>query len=185
MENLKKANELLEDEMHLLRKRINKLKSTETLQKKKNKRLVQKVRYYRSLLNCVHDDIMVIDRDYKITDVNKAFLVTCGHKREEVIGRFCYKISHGLDKPCNQHGEDCPLVKVFKTGRVHSAWHQHFHSGGWKTWVDIRLSPIVDEKGDTTLVIKSIRDVTELVKAGKSLEESEEKYRRIVAATTY
>ncbi|MCF6248765.1 MAG: PAS domain-containing protein [Desulfobacula sp.] len=166
------ADKLLTRELHILKNRIKELEAIG----------IQREQYYRSVMNCIHDDIMVIDKNYKITDVNKAFLITCGRKTDEIIGQFCYKISHGFDKPCDQHGEECPLLKVFNTGLPHSAWHQHFHSGGWKTWVDIRLSPITDKNGNVISVVKAIRDVSELVKAGKSLKESDARYRRIIAA---
>ncbi len=166
MENLKKTNEHIKSELRALQKKIKKIEH-----------------YYRTVMNCIHDDILIIDKNYLIADVNKNFIATCGRKREDVIGRFCYEVSHGFDEPCDQKGEHCPLKNVFQTGQPHSAWHQHFHSGGWKTWVDIRMSPLTDDNGNISFVVKSIRDVTELVKAGKSLEESDEKYRRIVAAT--
>lgn len=52
-------------------------------------------RYFHSILQNIHEDILVIDRDYKITDVNKTFLDTAGREREDVIGHHCYEISHG------------------------------------------------------------------------------------------
>ncbi len=181
MENFK--DKVYKNETHILEKRIKELENIETRLLKKDKENMQKLKYYRSLVNCIQDDIMVIDKNYKIVDTNRAFLVTCGYKKDKVIGRYCYKVSHGFETPCDQNGEECPLVKVFETGEAHSAWHQHYHSGGWKTWVDIRLSPIVNKKGKVSLVVKLIRDVSDLVKVGQSLEESEAKYRRIVATT--
>ncbi|MCF6248764.1 MAG: PAS domain-containing protein [Desulfobacula sp.] len=183
MEELEKKNQRLQDEMHLLRTRIKEFESTRILQKKEKNKHAQNERYYRSIINHIHEDILVIDKNYKITDVNKTFLLTCGRKREDVIGHYCYEISHGFDKPCEEHGEDCPLLKVFATGQIHTACHQHLHSGGWKTWVDLLLSPLTDDNGNITHVIKAIRDVSELVNAGKSLEEINKKYRRVLASS--
>ena len=72
------------------------------------KELRESKHYYRSLLNHIHEDILVIDRDYRITDVNKTFLITTGRTREEVIGRHCYAISHDYNSPCEEHEEQCP-----------------------------------------------------------------------------
>lgn len=148
-----------------------------------SKSLRESERYFRSILNSIHEDILVIDRDFRITDVNKKFLVTAGRKREEVIGRYCYEISHGYDEPCEKHGEDCMLMKVFKTGKAFVFCHQHLHSEGWKAWVDILISPLKNDEGKVTHVIEAVRDVTDLVKSGIALRESEEKYRRIVEST--
>ncbi len=87
--------------------------------------------YYRSLINHIHEDILVIDRDYRITAVNKTFLTTSGRTREEVIGKYCYEISHGYNTPCEDHGEECMLSKVIATGKPKSFWHQHLHTEGW------------------------------------------------------
>ncbi len=139
--------------------------------------------YYRSLINHIHEDILVIDRDYRITDVNKTFLTTSGRTREEVIGKYCYEISHGYNTPCEDHGEECMLSKVIATGKPQSFWHQHLHTEGWKVWVDILMSPLTDAKGEITHVIEAIRDVTELVKTDKDPRKNEEKHRHLVESS--
>lgn len=151
--------------------------------KSAKKSLKHSEHYFRSILNHIHEDILIIDQDFRITDANKTFLVTAGRKREDVIGHYCYEISHGYDEPCEKKGEECMLRRVFKTGKECVSCHQHLHAEGWKAWVDILISPLKDDNGKVTHVIEAVRDVTDLVKAGKALRESEEKYRRIVEST--
>ena len=103
--------------------------------------------YYRSLLHSMHEDILVVDRDYRITDVNRTFLVTSGREREEVLGRHCYEVSHGYNEPCEKYGEECLLPEVFETGKPGSCRHQHTHVDGSKVWVDVLLSPLTDRGG--------------------------------------
>lgn len=140
--------------------------------------------YFRSLLHHMHEDILVIDPDYRITDVNKPFLVTSGANREEVIGHHCYEVSHGYNEPCDIRGEDCPLKEVFETREPHSCRHIHQVADGTKVWVDIILSPLKDETGKVTHVIEAVRDVTALIKVEEGLKESEEKYRLLVENAT-
>ncbi len=180
MEEIEKINEQLKRKIQLLEKEVKELKNIEESSRRKNDNKSE--RYYRSILNHMHEDILVIDKNFRVTDVNRKFLKTLGRKREETIGQYCYKVSHGFDRPCEELGEACPLLKVFETGQVQTVWHQHKHAGGWQTWVDLLLSPLTDEEGNVTHVIKAIRDVSDLVKVGKSLEESEEKYRRVIAS---
>ena len=135
--------------------------------------------YYRSMLSHIKDDVLIIDRDYRVTDVNKAFLITIGRRREDIIGRHWYEITHGNNEPYENHGEVCMLQKVFETGRPCSFWHQHLHAEGWTAWVDILMSPLRNEKGKITHVVEAMRDMTDLVKAGKALQRSAEKYRRL------
>ena len=135
--------------------------------------------YYRSLLDHLNEDIMVIDREYKITDVNNPFLTTTGYHRDEVIGISCYEISHGYDKPCDNFGEDCKLQQVFTTGKSTNCIHEHVKQDGSVVWVDILLSPLTDRNGKITHAIESAREITGLIEMQKALHESEEKYRRI------
>ena len=131
-------------------------------------------RYYRSLLHALHEDIVVIDRDYRITDVNNEYLATVGLARDEVIGRFCYELSHRFDAPCDQHGEECRLRDVFETGEACNCHHIHTVADGRRIDVDILLSPLKDEAGQVTHVIEAMRDVSDLFEAHRALRESQE-----------
>ncbi|MFA9614126.1 MAG: PAS domain S-box protein [Deltaproteobacteria bacterium] len=150
-----------------------------TERKRAEEALRESEHYFRSLLFNMHEDILVIDRDYRITDVNNTLLVTAGLKYEEVIGRHCYEISHGYNEPCERKGEDCMLRQVFETGKPGNCRHQHIQADGSKVWVDILLSPLRDENGNVTHVIEAIRDVTDLVEMQDVLRESEENFRAL------
>jgi PAS domain S-box-containing protein len=150
-----------------------------TERKRAEEALRESEHYFRSLLFNMHEDILVIDRDYRITDVNNTLLVTAGLKYEEVIGRHCYEISHGYNEPCERKGEDCMLQEVFETGKPGNCRHQHIRTDGSKVWVDILLSPLRDENGNVTHVIEAIRDVTDLVEMEDVLRESEENFRAL------
>ena len=150
-----------------------------TERKRAEEALRESEHYFRSLLFNMHEDILVIDRDYRITDVNNTLLVTADLKYEEVIGRHCYEISHGYNEPCERKGEDCMLRQVFETGKPGNCRHQHIQADGSKVWVDILLSPLRDENGNVTHVIEAIRDVTDLVEMQDVLRESEENFRAL------
>lgn len=57
-----------------------------TDRKKTEEELKESERYCHLLLNQLHEDIIVIDKDYRITDINNTFMATTGHKRSDVIG---------------------------------------------------------------------------------------------------
>ncbi len=144
------------------------------------KTLVAKERYFRSLLHTLHEDILVIDRNYRITDLNNTFLRTTGHKREEAIGRHCFEISHGYNEPCDRRGEACALRQVFDTGEPHNCLHEHVRTDGSTVHVDILLSPLKDEAGNVTHVVESVRDISELMRAQEALSKSEKLYRSLI-----
>jgi len=69
--------------------RIKTLEKQALLSKRTEDTLQNRVHYYQSLLNNLYENILIIEPDYRITDVNDAFLQSSGFKREGVIGRYC------------------------------------------------------------------------------------------------
>jgi PAS domain S-box-containing protein len=151
-----------------------------TERKRAEEAIKESEHYYRSLLHSMHEDILVVDRDYMITDVNRTFLTTSGREREEVVGRHCYRVSHGYNEPCRRYGEECLLPEVFETGKPDSCRHQHMHVDGSKVWVDVLLSPLTDRVGNVTHVIEAIREVDDLIRTEMEFRASEKKYRLLV-----
>ncbi len=142
--------------------------------------LVEKEHYYRSILYSMHEDILVIDRDYVVTDMNNSLLTTTGSTREEVVGRHCYEVSHGINRPCSECGEECLLQEVFETGEKRNCSHEHKRVDGSPVQVDILLSPLKDEDGNVTHVIEAARDITDIFEAQQALQVSETKFRELV-----
>ena len=70
----------------------------------------------QSLVDSHQHPFVVIDRDYKILAVNKAYEKTYGIGKERTIGMPCFKLSHDNDAPCCKSGEDCPHEFMFKHG---------------------------------------------------------------------
>ena len=145
--------------------------------------LEEREHYFRSLLYGLHEDIIVVDRSHRITDVNNSVLRLTGHRREEVIGQHCFQIAHGFEEPCDRHGEDCPLPHVFETGKPASCIHDFHRADGSVVTANIMLSPLKDAQGNVTHVIEATRDVSDLIQAQREVRESEELLRQIIDAT--
>jgi PAS domain S-box-containing protein/putative nucleotidyltransferase with HDIG domain len=124
--------------------------------------IVGKENYYRSILDNMHDVILVIDRNYRIVDLNMAACATYKGKREDIIGRYCYEVSHMYDKPCSELVEQCPLLWVKQTEQPVQVFHQHKLPDGTLLWEDILASPMKDSQGRVVCVIEAMRDVTAL-----------------------
>jgi two-component system response regulator AtoC len=86
-----------------------------------------------SLVNSHEKPFVVIDKDFRIRAVNKAYELEYGTSSEKAVGKMCYQISHGNDRPCSEEGESCPHDNVFKKGEaticahVHCDSEQHMH----------------------------------------------------------
>jgi PAS domain S-box-containing protein len=143
-------------------------------------RLKVKENYYRSLISNLHEEIVVIDSEYRICDINDTFLNNHGSEREGILGRYCHEITHGYKEPCHNHGEECKLIEVFASGEPANCMHEHLTCDNSKTWVDILLSPMKDEKGKVTHVIEAARNVNDLFQTTEALKMSEMKWRSLV-----
>lgn len=115
--------------------------------------------YFRSLLSSMHEDILVVDRQYCVRDANRTLLASLCKEQQDIIGLPCYKALHGRETPCLIKGETCPLSSVFQMGQSLTFRSQSACNGS-KTWADISLSPLKDQSGHTTGAIIAIRDIT-------------------------
>jgi PAS domain S-box-containing protein len=117
----------------------------------------------RAIFNSLGTPVLLIDRDYKIIEANRAATRHLDLFPKEVIGHSCHKVTHGVDKPC-WHNKDvsCPVKAVFETGKQSHAIHQHHIHG--KTIVEELIATPLDEgTEEINYVVEEFRDVTELL----------------------
>ena len=93
----------------------------------------------------------VIDEDYRIVGVNRAYERTYQVTAEEVIGRRCYQVTHHHSTPCCDHGEDCPHQLVFDGEQLHECLHTHYDGEGHPRWVRVTGHRIVSANGEIYL----------------------------------
>lgn len=144
-----------------------------TERKRAEEDLEKSERFYRSVLSSIHEDILVIDGNYRVTDINNTALKTLAVDRAKVVGSHCYEISHNFPSPCHEHGQECPLEWVFENGEPVNSHHLHIRGDGTIAHVDVLMSPLKDEQGNTTHVVEAVRDVTDLFESREALLRSE------------
>lgn len=127
--------------------------------------VARRERYYRSILDHLHEDIRIIGPDGTVVEANRTYLESNGLSREQVIGLSC----HCCAGPC-EGMEGCGLGSAFATGKPVSRIHQHLRADGRTVHEDVLFSPLKDENGVVFQVIAAVRDVTELVETRKALE---------------
>ena len=151
---------------------------------KKGKTLRESIRnpgsssyFGQSILNSLQDDLMIVNREYQIVEVNDILLSRVGKSREEVIGRYCYNVIHTLLDYCRTPRDECPVRKVWETGKA--TLTTHVHAGGFngrkeERYVDIIASPISDTEGNVNAVVELMRDVTDSMELAKRLAKARE-----------
>jgi PAS domain S-box-containing protein len=135
--------------------------------------------YTERIVASMDEGITVIDREFEITEINPVIEKLSGLKKEEIIGKHCYEVSHGRGEPCEGPDDICPAKDVFITGTPLMATHKHFDMKGKITYVEILASPIKDEGGEVTHIIEVTRDITERKTAETSLKRAHDELRTL------
>lgn len=113
------------------------------------------------IINILPDPFVVIDRGFRIIAANRNYLKHYGYSRpDEVVGRYCYEVSHHVDAPCSQHGEHCPLETVFETGIATQVMHIHYDRHGHEEHVQLHSNPLFGIDGKVLYVGEYIYPVS-------------------------
>jgi PAS domain S-box-containing protein len=118
-------------------------------------------KFIRNILDTVDDGFIVIDRDYRILSTNKAYCSQVGWMCDDIVGKYCYAVSHKSPRPCFEEGEDCAVRRVFETGEPYTSIHRHPDGQGNILFVETKAFPIKDSSGAVTSAIETINNITE------------------------
>ncbi len=129
-------------------------------------------RYYRSLLYSLQDDIIVVDRHHRITDMNRDFLFTANQDKARTMGYGCQELFPGFYDLLDPADPDSPLCQVFETGTPYTGRHRQKGTAE-PVWSDLRMSPFTDERGEICRVIIAMRDVSTEARLEGHLRQSQ------------
>ncbi|MFO7749492.1 MAG: ATP-binding protein [Desulfobacteraceae bacterium] len=142
-------------------------------QKNTNHQLKITNKMYDVILNgFIQEDIIVIGSDYIIKDVNESFLEKLGLSRDEVLGSFCYEVTHHQQMPCSGNQHPCPLKEVYKTGKPATATHVHLDRNERKIYYAISCYPFFED-GEIIGAVEVSRDITKDIKLEKAMMQQE------------
>ena len=120
---------------------------------------------FQAIVDGVEDELLVIDREYRVIFANSAARDKFLKVTEPPIGELCYKILYGRDKPCTAPLWECPLIKVLESGKPITV-DNPVHIAGTDTYQKVTAYPLRDNSGNIKSVVELRRDVT----AAKELE---------------
>jgi PAS domain S-box-containing protein len=121
--------------------------------------------FLETIVNGIQDHMMVIDLNYRVVEVNRALLKMVGRRREEVVGKFCFEVSHHLKHPCADPDHPCPLNDAVATGKAAAATHVHFDKEGRERYYQVVCHPLYTENGRIHRVVDLARDITQEITA--------------------
>ena len=109
--------------------------------------------------------ILVLNTDFSIKEVNRAFLRRVGKSKSEVQGDFCYRVLHGLNEPCAVADPTlkCPMLETMRTRKSAHVIHEIQGSSDKERIDNIVTYPLLDQNGHIRRVIEIWRDITEAI----------------------
>jgi two-component system, LuxR family, sensor kinase FixL len=174
------------DEIEIeMEKAVEKLKAKVAAKNKEIKKLKTMNLFMESLFNGIDEEIMVIDNDFRINDVNKAFLERCGLVKPEVIGRRCKELKERPWAPCAADGNLCPTLRASRSGESIEISHEYKdpRTRERKEYITIAY-PLKDEDEEIRYFLEISRDVTEYRQLMLKLQRSENRLKAIVDTAT-
>jgi len=107
--------------------------------------------------------IVILNTDFTIADANEAYLKNVKRPREEVVGAYCYEISHRLNTPCAAANPTlkCPMIETLKTGKSAHVIHELTGIHNRESYGNIVTYPLKDQDGNIFKIIEIWHDITE------------------------
>jgi PAS domain S-box-containing protein len=103
-------------------------------------KLQQTIHEYNTTLNSISEMVSILDNDFNIIKINQALLDFLQINPKIIIGKKCYEIIHGTNKPdpkcsCSQIGNGKKII------------NKEFFEPHLGEKIKVTISPIIDEDG--------------------------------------
>jgi PAS domain S-box-containing protein len=115
--------------------------------------------------------LTILDRDLRIIEANRRFRKDFG----DYEGRYCYEANRHRSQRC----EHCPAERTFRDGQRHGIEEQFKNLSGQEVSLIVYTTPIRNEAGEITAVMRMATDITEIKLLQNQLRESQERYRQL------
>ncbi len=132
-------------------------------------------REWQELFDASIDIMALISPDFEILRINRAGCEGIGKKREELIGKKCYEVVHGLHSPI----DGCPCQDTMRTKK---AGVGEITQGG-RHYI-ATASPVLDKSDELVAFAHTITDITERKKNEQELTKYRDHLEKLVEKRT-
>jgi len=130
---------------------------------------------YRRIVETTSEGVWTMDAGHRTTHVNEVMARMLGFTPEEMLGRKVEEFFFPED--LEQHTREMAGRHVGKSSRYERRFRR---KDGGEVWTLVSGTPILDASGAFCGSFGMFSDITERKRAREALQESEERYRRIV-----
>lgn len=129
--------------------------------------------FLSSVFESMGEGLVVIDPEFRIISANKEYCRKIGMPMSDIIGKYCYEVSHHRQSPCYEAGEECSSHHTFRTAEPHVAVHTHYDKNGENIYTEVKSYPIKDASGNVTSVVEIMNDITEKRRLEEQLRQAQ------------
>ncbi|RJR26579.1 MAG: PAS domain-containing protein [Desulfobacteraceae bacterium] len=143
------------------------------LHRKAEEELVKTRVLYTVFINqLLQEDVMIISPSYRIIDANDTLLKKLGLKREEVVGKTCFEISHHRTNPCEGEHHPCPLRQALSSRKPSQTTHVHLDKDKNEHHYAISCYPIF-EGSEIVALVEISKDITRDIEIQRVMMQQE------------
>jgi PAS domain S-box-containing protein len=135
---------------------------------------------YEQVLDNTTDAIRIINKDFTVRRINRAFAEIVGVNQSDVVGKKCWEVFPGA--LC--HTTDCRLNRVIHGEQTIYEEIERKKKDGTTIACVVTVSPLMDETERLAGIIEQFRDITEHRRMEEQVEESEGRYRSLIELDT-
>jgi two-component system response regulator HydG len=125
--------------------------------------------YWKTVVDTIHDGIMIVDTGGTIVSVNTAFESITGYSRDEIIGRSC-TILHCNTCEAAREKADCHWCQLFRIGNVRKQSCVMMRKDGRYLHILKNAALLHDAQGEVIGGVETMTDVTELIEKDTQIE---------------
>ena len=118
--------------------------------------------FFKKMLDELYDGVYFVDTDRRILYWNAAAERISGYAASEVVGSLCHDniLDHTDSAGCHLCHERCPLVATIQTRKQLCKRVFLKHKEGNRIAVEVRVSPVMDERGRSVGAVEIFRDAS-------------------------
>lgn len=135
----------------------------------------------RRALDAAGDGLALLDASGRLTYANRSFAALLGTTPAELVGKDLHEVAHHTRPDGSAYPrEECPVVQACATGDPLDTHRQlMFRADGTPVQLSATVRPVPADGGAPGVVL-SLRDVGAVVRAERTLAESEQRHRTVV-----
>ena len=128
-----------------------------------------------AIIGNIREDILLVDRDYRIMDLNANVSNRISKKKEEILGKHCWEVQAlpGGIRFCPKRDQQCPVATTLFTKKKAESLITRVSADGHLLYYRIYSYPVFNAREELAQVLVMRRDITSRTHKEKKVLEKE------------